>query len=205
MEKNDDKESVKEILSDLDLGKALTFNRFWDFLKETKKYNDLINLKKSKESRVTFILAVLLTLVATYIAFKDYNLILEYLNSIIPVFIGGMFTILGLSLAGLAIVTATLGEKFLSIIIQQKKLYKIISIIFNFYFSGFIIGITIFLLTFALLVLKIPLPFSLVLFIIFFFVNVYIALFSIIYSIMLLGTCIRLFLVRYAIELKSKL
>lgn len=122
----------------------------------------------------------------------------------IPVFIGGMLTILGLSLAGLAIVTSTMGEGFVSIIIKRDKLNTLLSIIFNFYFSGFVIGLTIVSLTISLICIKLPLESNLSLFIILTLINSYLVFFSVIYAVMLLGTCIRLFITKYVIELHDK-
>ena len=219
-EKNDD---IKSILQNLDLNKALKFNRFFDFFIHTKKYQQLflffrnpfydikeensIENKKyiwNKEILFALLISIIFTSVAIFIVIKDKNLIIDFSNLILPVLIGGMFTILGLSLAGLAIVTSTLGESFISTLIKENKLYSLISIIFNFYFSGFLIGTTIIVLVFALITLKVPLNFSFFFFLLLFFLSTFLFIFSTIYAIMLLGTCIRLFLVKYAIELSSK-
>lgn len=200
------KAEVRELLENIDLTKALDFNRFYDFLKETKKYKDLY---WSKESFFAVVISIVITLLMSLTITEDakgtldVKGTLEISASLISVFIGGLCTVLGLSLAGLAIVTSTMTENFISIIVRRSKLYSLLGIIFNFYFSGFIIGVTIFLLTLSLIILKIPSDFNIVLFVILVFVNSFFVFFSLIYATMLLGTCIRLFITKYAIEINE--
>lgn len=206
------------LLDDKDLREALEFNRFGDFFWKTKKYKQFYlfcfgkkrvgNIEKrtivlNKGTIISFIFAIILTYLAINIINKDLAYILDFAKMIIPVLLGGMFTILGLSLAGLAIVTGTLKERFITILIKEKKLYTLISILFNFYFSGFLIGITIILLVVSLFSVFVPIEFNFIYFVMMFFLTTFFVFFSTIFSITLLGTCIRLFLTRYAIELKK--
>lgn len=130
----DEKESKKKesqqlkeenILNDLTLQKVLKYNRFHQYLLATKKYTDLF---WSKEAFLNFILTVFISSLLMKSAMYSELEAISLVNSIIPVFIGGLLTILGLSLSGLAIVTATLGDKFLTTIIKAKKLDSLFSI-----------------------------------------------------------------------------
>jgi len=205
----DEKESKKKesqqlkeenILNDLTLQKVLKYNRFHQYLLATKKYTDLF---WSKEAFLNFILTVFISSLLMKSAMYSELEAISLVNSIIPVFIGGLLTILGLSLSGLAIVTATLGDKFLTTIIKAKKLDSLFSIIFNFYFAGFIIGLTVVILTISYVLLSFKTDFSLPTYFIFSFISIYLVFFSVIYSIMLLGTCIRLFLTKYTVLKKE--
>ncbi|MFC4411450.1 hypothetical protein ACFOZY_13565 [Chungangia koreensis] len=197
--RDENKEDILSVLKDPDLKKVLNFNRFHQLLFATKKYKDLIS---EKEAFFNFLLSIGV-LVLVHIFYNQSRQ--DFFNSVltlIPVFIGGMFTILGLSLAGLAIVTATIGEKFITKLVKEKKLYSLIDIIFSFYFAGAIISLTIIILLLTYFIIMTVSYFNIVWFSVVSFINIYFTFFSLIYSVMLLGTCIRLLLVKYAIEKK---
>ena len=186
----------EDVLKNIDLIKALNYNRFHHFLFETKKYKDFY---WSKEAFITLVISIFITSLFVISVKLDLIEAIELANTMVPIFIGGMLTILGLSLAGLAIVSGTLGEGFLTTLIRKGKLYSLLNILFSFYFAGFIIGITLFSLTSSYIVLSFKLQFHWIAYITLVLINVYLVFFSIIYSVMLLGTCIRLFLLKYSI------
>lgn len=197
MKKGKEPKAKINILENLDLLEALKYDRFHHFLFKTKKYRDLY---WSKEALFSLTISLLVTWLFIVSAIYSIGESIKLASSIIPIFIGGMITILGLSLAGLAIVSSTLGDKFLTTLIIKGKLYSILSILFSFYFAGFIIGMSIVFLTFSYIILSFKVPFNLNLYIGLTFVNSYLVFFSIIYSVMLLGTCIRLVLIKYTVE-----
>lgn len=199
MKEKKEKNKEKDYIENADLDKALKYNRFQHLLIETRKYKDFF---WSKEALFSLCIALISTYLMKTVASSNLSRALEMAEMLIPSFIGGMLTILALSLTGLAIVTSTLGEKFITIITKHGKLYSVLGILFNFYFAGFVIGITIVSLTFTYITMSISKPFNDLLYIILAFVNSYLVFFSVIYSIMLLGTCIRMFLVKYAVEKK---
>lgn len=193
------KSKERDYIENADLDKALKYNRFQHLLVETRTYKDFY---WSKEAFFSFCIALIFTYLMKTVSSSDISGALEIAEMLIPSFIGGMLTILALSLTGLAIVTSTLGEKFITIITRSGKLYSVLGILFNFYFAGFVIGITIVSLTFTYIIMGISKPYNDLLYSILVFMNSYLVFFSVIYSIMLLGTCIRMFLVKYAVEKK---
>lgn len=192
-EKND------SVLRNPDLIKALNQNRFHHFLFSTKKYKDILIEKEAIFSAALSIIFLVLVCLAHRSSPEDF---FEVTSTLIPVFIGGMFTLLGLALAGLAIVTATIGEKFITVLVNEKKLYSIIEIVFSFYFAGAIIALNIVLLTIVQFMIHTMDFFNTVAFLIIAYAVIYLVIFSVVYSVMLLGTCIRILLVKYAIERK---
>lgn len=198
--KEDEKVKEENILMDLDLKNVLEYDRFHNYLIATKKYKDVF---WSKEAFFNFLLTLVIFSLLIVSAKLDKLEAINLISSLIPVFIGGLLTILALSLSGLAIVTATLGDDFLTIMIKNKKLLSVLEIIFSFYFAGFIIGLSIVILSISYIVLSFKTEFSWIAYGILSFLSIYFLFFSIIYSIMLLGTCLRLFFAKYVI-LKSK-
>lgn len=181
-------------------------NRFFNLLFKTNKITDLFF---SKEASISFILTLIIGI--TYlqilhggflfdgIGYFSQNIIivLEIANEMLPVIVGGLFALLGFTIGGLAIVTGTIEKNVIDVMREKDKVDHFISVIFNFYFSGFILGVTIIFCIFTLIIIKIPSEFSYVFFILSSFLLIYMVIFAIIYSVMLLGTCIRIFLLKY--------
>ncbi|MGG1791702.1 hypothetical protein ABDI27_17735 [Bacillus mycoides] len=189
-------------------------NRFLNLLKDTKKHKDLW---KSKEAIFSCVLAFIITLVLALILFEvsslNYNTTIteksvsNFLESIRPVILtvlGGFFSLLGFTISGLALLTGTIGAKVITKIREEKKIEHLISVIFNFYFCGVIIGATTILSLLTYLVTFVQMPLNRTLFYVWAFLYSYLIVFSIIYSVMLLGTCIRLFLLQYYYTNQSK-
>lgn len=172
-------------------------NRFFNILVSTKKYNDLW---RSKEAFISFTLSFGITLLFWFVLITSHNesaTFIEIVRGLLPVILGGFFSLLGLTIGGLAIITGTIEEDIISRIREERKFESLISIIYNFYFCGALIGFSIVLSILVYLITFMELNFDVFLFwggSLFF--N-YFILFSVIYSVMLLGTCIRIFLLRY--------
>lgn len=175
-------------------------NRFWDLFKDSGKYKDLWN---SKEAGASGILTVLLTTIIILLL-MSYNLsvsddvenLFANIRPLLLTFIGGFLSVLGFTIGGLALITGTISENVLRNIEEKKKEKSLMNIIFIFYFSGFLNGLNIFLLSSVYLFTLFNYPAKFLLFIGISVPIIYILFFSIIYSIMLLGTCIRIFLLR---------
>ncbi|PEK04754.1 hypothetical protein [Bacillus wiedmannii] len=186
-------------------------NRFFNLLFVTKKYRDMY---KSKEAVITFLLTVItvysFTLTLTHetdmvsnitnvFSKQEYYVetVVEPVRSLLLGVAGGFFSLLGFSIGGLAILTGTIDNATISNLRKKGKIDHFMSVIFNFYFAGALTGLSIILclLTYAASFTKIQFNFGA--FLIGGFVITYLIFFSIIYSVMLLGTCIRLFLLKY--------
>ncbi|MFV9833442.1 hypothetical protein [Bacillus stercoris] len=172
-------------------------NRFFNILYSTKKYNDLW---RSKEAFISLFLSFGVTLLLWFVLItskSESGTFIEVARGLLPVILGGFFSLLGLTIGGLAIITGTIEEEIITKIREERKFESLISVIYNFYFCGALIGFSMVLSILAYLITYIELAFNMYLFWLGSLIFNYFVLFSIIYSVMLLGTCIRIFLLRY--------
>ncbi|CAH2714779.1 hypothetical protein BACCIP111895_01955 [Neobacillus rhizosphaerae] len=174
-------------------------NRFHDLFFDTKKYKDLL---WSKEALFSLLISISLTSLLSYLIFKNHDIekinpVIPLLQVLLPAIIGGLFTLLGLIIGGLALITGTISEKVIYKINEENNIQDLISIIFNFYFSGAITGFTLVMGIFSFIITYIQMPFKWGLFIPISIILSYFIIFSLTYSVMLLGTCIRILLLRY--------
>jgi hypothetical protein len=199
-----------------DLVYYLKKNRFFDLFFDTKKYLDFF---WSKEALITFVLALTLTALSYLSMVKDLSTVnyktvfqlsnlnvedyLNYFRNLIFTICGGFFSLLGLSLAGLALITGTIQDEFVKKIESKNSFHVLISIIFNFYFAGGLIALTIIILLITYFISLFPLKLNVILLIALLLLNFYFVIFSLIYTVMLLGTCIRMFMTRYYILNKN--
>lgn len=193
-------------------------NRFWELFWSTRKYKDLI---WSKEAFLSLCLSVLTLVIILIILFKirdfssfnfnnlnyirleaakDNTTVAELINlirSLLNMVIAGLFGLLGFLVGGLAILTGTMSNKVLKNIYDDGKIKNLMSIIFNFYFSGgllgfgIVVGLLSYLVTYTAFPLTILKLSTWVLFVSYFLY------FALIYTVMLLGTCLRIFLLSY--------
>lgn len=188
-------------------------NRFSNLLKDTKKLKDLW---KSKEAMISALFSLLLITCLTMILFEITNghinksltssgisSLLESARPIILTVLGGFFSLLGFTISGLALLTGTIGTDVITKIREDNKIDHLISVIFNFYFCGVIIGTTAIFSLVTYMITFIPISFNVYIFYFLGLVYSYLVIFSIIYSVMLLGTCIRLFLLKYFYSTKE--
>ena len=129
--------------------------------------------------------------------------LLEVARAILIAIAGGFFSLLGLIIGGLALITASIGNDLIDELKRENKIEEIMSVVFNFYFSGVITGLTLLGSVIAYIATFLPMEFIPNLFFVWCFLHTYMFMFSVIYSVMLLGTCIRIFLLRYY-HLRSK-
>jgi hypothetical protein len=190
---------VKLVLDVNDIKYFYTKNRFHNLFFVTKKYKELV---WSKEAFLTLILSSLLTWLLSYLISVNNPIngiisVIPILQALFPIVLGGLFSLLGFVIGGLALITGTISEKVILKINEKNNIQHLISVIFNFYFCGAITGFTIILAVFAYIITFVQLPFNWFLFLPGCFIISYFTIFSIIYSVMLLGTCIRILLLRY--------
>lgn len=174
-------------------------NRFLDLLIKTRKYRDLI---WSKEAFFCAVISIVITSIAVCII--DNNEPIGKVHQIIPIaqslltlIIGGFFSLLGFIIGGLALITGTISERVIREVDKEGNIEELISVIFNFYFSGMVTGLTLVFTIMNYLITFIQLPFNFPVFLVATFILVYMIVFSIVYAVMLLGTCIRILLLRY--------
>jgi hypothetical protein len=123
--------------------------------------------------------------------------LIETIRNPILTILGGFFSLLGFTIGGLALLTGTIGAEVITKLREEKKIDHLMSVIFNFYFCGVVTGLTAILSLITYIITFIPMKINIILFYIWGLLYCYLIIFSIIYSVMLLGTCIRLFLLRY--------
>lgn len=195
------KEDKKYDFSNFTLQDILLYDRFQHYLLFTKKYK---HLYWGKGALFSLVIASIITFLMHLVAKGDFSTALDKSEDLILMFISGLMTVLALSLTGLAIVTSSISDGVIDKIIEEKRLGNIVSIFFNFYFAGFLIGLSVFLLTISFIIISLPYSFSHPSFLILVFLNGYLIFLSIIYSVMLLGTSIRVFLIKYVIGKQVK-
>ena len=168
------------------------YDRYFDFLKSSRKWIDLL---WSKEAAVSIGIAIAFAVIVR----EAYQVspIADFLNGIRTALItlgAALLGVLGFLIGGLAIISGTISNKILKKINSEEKFNHLMEIVFTFYFDGSLIGVT--LLNFITLyfcsytdwLISAKSVFFITLF------SGYLFWFSVIYSIMLLGTCLRLLL-----------
>ncbi|CDQ17955.1 hypothetical protein [Halobacillus karajensis] len=188
--------------------KYLYKDRFFELVISTSKWKDIFF---SKEAFVSLCISLGLSCLISYPFHKlnftnilnplsvtndELNSILEIASTLIPVILGGLFAVLGLTIGGLAIVVGTISDRLIITIVEKEAFDELVSVIFNYYFSGGVIGLTIVLNFFVAILIKISLPFSYFWFMALTFILCYLIIFSLTYSVMLLGTSMRIFFLK---------
>ena len=115
-----------------------------------------------------------------------------------------MVGLLGFIIGGLALIVGSIGKKMMNVINSSGNFKELLGIIFRFYFIGSILGISIVINIFTYLIVLFPYCFNQWLSIVLVVINSYAFFFSLISSIMLMGSCIRLMTLQYAIEESQK-
>lgn len=175
---------------------------FCDFLCNTHKYKELW-----KEHSA--ILSIILATIFTYILYDYINFNEEYLaKTIDPLllsFSAGLFSLLGVYIAGLAIFMSIITKNTLEALNMKNAVQKLVSIFFSFYFIAAFVFMTIVLFSIAYFRLPIAsflkqnlssatyalfIDKSLISYI---WITLFCFFFSISYTVALLGTCINFF------------
>lgn len=175
---------------------------FFDFLRDTKKYRELV---KDHSSISSIILSMFFTVVLyNYISFdKDY--LNETIDSLLLSFSAGLFSLLGVYIAGLAIFMSIIKPNTIENLNRRNRIHNLVGILFSFYFIGAFVLLTILLFIVAYLRLPIDLLLQRLLnenmynfiinkgIVVYLLITLYSFFFSISYTVALLGTCINFF------------
>lgn len=191
----------------------------WKNLKEAEDYYDVKNQRLlplsistnkikdiycSKEAFVSLVLSIGLTLFMVFIITNSTGNISDKLLDLLGVQIGTLLGLLGFLIGGAALVTGSISVSMMKTIDKNKQFHQLMALLVPFYLLGVIIGISFFIALFTYLVVLTDFPFNKFLVFIISFFNLYFLFYSLISSIMLLGTCIRILILRYKLEtLKS--
>ncbi len=170
---------------------------FCSLLLSTGKYKELYNIK-TIEVITAIIGSILFTGVIIYVSKVNIDGFNEGMKNICLYLGSSLIGLLGFVIAGLSILTGTLGFDIAKKINDEKKADKIIGIFFSFYFIGMVIGVEIVLFFFSYFLLFIKTKEIIFLPLVLMSVLLsYLFVFAIFYSIGLLGTCLRMFLINY--------
>ncbi len=179
-----------------------TNNRYFDYFINTETYKDIY---KSKEAILSLILALITTvMINMLISSLPTSETSEKIIDLLTLSIGSMVGLLGFIIGGLALIVGSIGKKMMNVINSSGNFKELLGIIFRFYFIGSILGISIVINIFTYLIVLFPYCFNQWLSIVLVVINSYAFFFSLISSIMLMGSCIRLMTLQYAIEESQK-
>lgn len=175
---------------------------FFDFLRDTKKYRELVKDHSS-------ILSIILAIIFTVALYNYISLDKEYLNKTIePLllsFSAGLFSLLGVYIAGLAIFMSIIKPNTIENLNRRNRIHNLVGILFSFYFIGAFVLLTILLFIIAYFRLPIDLVLQRLLnentynfivtkgVIVYLWITLFSFFFSISYTVALLGTCINFF------------
>ncbi len=175
---------------------------FFDFLRDTKKYRELV---KDHSSILSIILSMFFTVVLyNYILFdKDY--LNKTIDSLLLSFSAGLFSLLGVYIAGLAIFMSIIKPNTIENLNRRNRIHNLVGILFSFYFIGAFVLLTIIL--FIIAYFRLPIDLVLQRFlnenmyyfivtkgvVVYLCITLYSFFFSISYTVALLGTCINFF------------
>lgn len=175
-----------------------TNNRYFDYLINTKTYKDFY---KSKEAIFSLLFAVITTvMINMLISSLPASEMNEKIIDLLTLSIGSMVGLLGFIIGGLALIVGSIGKKMMNAIDNSGNFKELLGIIFRFYFIGSILGASIVINIFTYLIVLFPYCFNKYLSFLLIIINSYLFFFSLISSIMLMGSCIRLMTLQYAIE-----
>lgn len=175
---------------------------FFDFLRDTKKYRELVKDHSS-------ILSIILAIIFTAVLYNHISLDKEYLNKTIdPLllsFSAGLFSLLGVYIAGLAIFMSIIKPNTIENLNRRNRIHNLVGILFSFYFIGAFVLLTILLFIIAYFRLPIDLVLQRLVnentynfivtkgVIVYLWITLFSFFFSISYTVALLGTCINFF------------
>lgn len=175
---------------------------FFEFLRDTKKYRELVKDHSS-------ILSIILAIIFTAVLYNHISLDKEYLNKTIePLllsFSAGLFSLLGVYIAGLAIFMSIIKPNTIENLNRSNRIHNLVGILFSFYFIGAFVLLTILLFIIAYFRLPIDLVLQRLVnentynfivtkgVIVYLWITLFSFFFSISYTVALLGTCINFF------------
>jgi hypothetical protein len=173
----------------------LSKDRFWNYLCTTGMYKELYS---SKEGCISAFLAVATAIVLVSNAhFVSERMFTSTISSLLAIILGGGFGLLGFLVGGLGILIGSISDKMIDIIDRGKKFKALLDIVFRFYFNGAILAIFIFLGIVDYLVLMFPFSINCVAVFCLGLATSYFFWYALMLSVMLLGTSIRLMILRH--------
>ena len=180
----------------------LTADRFLDYLKATKVYKEIWS---SKEGIISAVLSIFMMFFLGFIftCIPKYNPT-EDLLSVLGIIISGSFGLLGFLVGGMALIVGSISDDMLDIIDKGEQFPALLSIVFRFYYDGAIIGLLILVSLVSYFMLMLPMLYRK--FFVYFlgFINSYLFFYTLLLSVMLLGTSIRLMILRHALVKKNQ-
>lgn len=173
-------------------------DRFSDYLRETRPYKEMYS---SKEGITAIVLAVIsasaLTLNAHLVSADTFTNSVYILLSLT---LGGTFGLLGFLVGGLGILIGSISDEMIDIIDKGRKFKSLLSIVFRFYFDGAVLAVFIFLGIIDYLLLMFPYPIFLWLIFTLGSLTAYFFWYSLMLSVMLLGSSIRIIILRHNLK-----
>ena len=177
-------------------------DRFLDYLQKTHMYRETY---ASKEGIASVLLAIVS---ACYLVFAEHlvsgEVLSAALQTLLGIIIGGGFGLLGFLVGGLGILIGSISDKVISIVDKANKFESLLGIIFRFYYDGAALVILIGLGILDYMLLILPTSFNMIFLIVLALLTAYAFWYSLMLSVMLLGTSIRLLLLRHAINNQLK-
>lgn len=163
----------------------------------TNKFKDIFC---SKEALISFVMSVIFTLFVSFVIKTSSENPTDRILDLLGIQIGTLLGLLGFLIGGAALLTGSISIDMMKVIDKHQKFHQLLALLVPFYLLGVIVGISFFISVFIYLVVLTNFPFNFFMVFIFSLFNFYFLFYSLISSIMLLGTCIRIFILRYKIE-----
>ncbi|MFS1004894.1 hypothetical protein ACFC9A_01770 [Enterococcus casseliflavus] len=163
----------------------------------TNKFKDIYF---SKEAFISFIMSVIFTLFVSFVIKTSSENPTDRILDLLGIQIGTLLGLLGFLIGGAALLTGSISIDMMKVIDKNQKFHQLLALLVPFYLLGVMVGISFFISVFIYLAVLTNFPFNFFMIFIFALLNFYFLFYSLISSIMLLGTCIRIFILRYKIE-----
>ncbi|MUO32846.1 hypothetical protein [Enterococcus gallinarum] len=163
----------------------------------TNKFKDIYC---SKEALISFVMSVIFTLFVSFVIKTSSENPTDRILDLLGIQIGTLLGLLGFLIGGAALLTGSISIDMMKVIDKHQKFHQLLALLVPFYLLGVMVGISFFISVFIYLVVLTNFPFNFFMIFIFSLFNFYFLFYSLISSIMLLGTCIRIFILRYKIE-----
>lgn len=182
---------------------------FYDFFCKTGKYKELW---RDHSSFFSIILATMFTPILYHYIIIDKNYLHEIIEPLLLSFSAGLFSLLGVYIAGLAIFMSIIKPNTIENLNRKNGIHNLVGILFSFYFIGAFVLLTI--LLFIIGYLSLPIDFALQYIlnediynfiipngvVIYLWITLFSFFFSISYTVALLGTCINFFFANLYME-----
>lgn len=155
---------------------------------------------KNRIGRYSALITLTLIILESTAYCFDGNVIVNKFFSLIETLISSQIGLLAFIIAGVTILIGSLSNEMLEIIDRNNVAEYLLDLLFSFYYIAAFIGLSIVLLIFTYVFILIPLPHKwcmFLMFLIFSIFNTFFVIYSLIYSVSLIGTCIRMFLLKY--------